>query len=143
MKMITDKWLKENRACGDGATWLKGQRLRRADLVIMKLMDINRFDWANWAIVRLMTHKQKIQYAVYSAELVIGECEKKYPKNERPRKAIEAAKACIKNPSDKNKNAAANAANAAYSAANAAAYANSAKIKAEIINYGLKLIGAK
>jgi hypothetical protein len=32
-----------------------------------KHMDQNHFDWVNWAIVRKMNKKQRVQYAVYAA----------------------------------------------------------------------------
>ena len=88
--------------------------------------------------------------------------EDKYPNDDRPQKAIQAAKAYLKNPTKENKNAAANAAyaanaanaaayaayaaayaaaNAAYAAANAANAATcAAELKPKIINYGLKLL---
>ena len=90
--------------------------------------------YANWLIVRCMTtHEQKVAYAIYAAELVIGIYEKKYPGNLASRKAIEAAKAYLANPCEKTRKAAAYAAYAAddadaaaYAAAAAAAYAAAA-----------------
>jgi hypothetical protein len=73
-------------------------------------------EWANWTAVRLMTHDQQIRYAIFSAELVIKIYEDKYPNNDRPRKAIEAAKTYLKDKTEGNKNAAAHAADAADAA---------------------------
>ena len=78
-------------------------------------------------------YRMYVSYAVFAAEEVIDIYEKKYPDNDKPRRAIEAAKRCINNPSKENKAAAAayaadaaDAAAAAYAAAAdaaAAAYA--------------------
>jgi hypothetical protein len=86
-------------------------------------MKHDKLDWANWLIVRIMTYKQYVSYAVFSAESVLDIYEKKYPNDNRPRKAIEAAKLCVKSPTKKNKDAADAAANAASAAASAAANA--------------------
>jgi len=53
-----------------------------------------------------MSKMQKVQYAVFAAEQVIDIYEKKYPDDERPRKAIKAAKDYLKSPSKKTKAAA-------------------------------------
>jgi hypothetical protein len=87
---------------------------------LQKLMDGDKFPWANWLIVRLMNKKQKVQYAIFAAEQVIDIFEKKYPNDDRPRKAIETAKTYLSNPGKKNKDAAAAAAAAAADAAYAA-----------------------
>ena len=162
---ISIKWLEKNGACSEGKEWFQNQQETDGVLVIKKLIGEKQYNWANWTIVRLMTHKQKVQYAVYAAEQVIEIFEKKYQNDKRPREAIEAAKAYLKDPSDKNKNAAANAANAAYAAAysaysaysadaaysayaaaNAAAYdaaytaAKRKELKIKIINNGIMIL---
>ena len=71
---------------------------------------------------------ESIKMAVFAALLVLPIFEKKYPDDDRPRKAIEAAEAWINRPTKKNANAAAYAAraaaDAAYAARAAAAAAN-------------------
>ena len=133
---ITKGRLKKNDACIEGVKWFLAQKEKNGVKVIKKLVTEKKLDWANWGIVRIMTYKQRIQYAVFAAEQVIDIYEKKYPKDDRPRKAIEAAKVCIKSPTEKNKDTAnaaahsayaayaAHAAHAAYSAAHAAAYSD-------------------
>ncbi len=76
--------------------------------------------------------KANILYAIYSAEAVLPIYENKYPNDNRPRLAIEAAKTVLKYPTEENKAkaraawaawaawAAADAANAAYASARAA-----------------------
>ena len=117
---ITKEWLNENGACQEGIEWFNDQKETDAKNVLMSLLKQDHFDWANWTVVRLMTHEQNIQYAIYAAEMVLDNYESKYPDNKAPRKAIEAAKAYLQNPSDKTKRAAASAAYSAYSAASAA-----------------------
>ena len=62
----------------------------------IKILDLliknKKYDWANWFIVRVMTHHDYVSYAVFAAEQVIGSYEKEYPNDKRPRQAIEAAK---------------------------------------------------
>ena len=118
-----------------------------------KLIKEKHLDWANWTIVRVMDYKQYVSYAVFAAEQVIQIYEKKYPDDKRSREAIEAAKKCIKNPSEKNKKAADAAADAAahaaayaaahaaaYAAAHAAADAAAHTMKIKILEYGMKLL---
>ena len=76
---------------------------------------------ANWLIVQFMFHKESVKYAIFAAKQVLGIYEKKYPKDDRPRKSIEAAKAWIKDPCGETKNAAHATNVAAYAVANAAA----------------------
>ena len=86
-------------------------------------------------------YRMLVKYAVFAAEQVIDLFEQKYPDDKRPREAIEAAKKCIDDPSEKNKVAAA-AYTAAYAACVAyAAYAATKKgMQIKILNYGLGLL---
>jgi hypothetical protein len=121
--IITKEFLAEKRACSDGVKWFLAQQKTKDIHVLNSLIQAKKWDWANWLIVRVMTYKQYVSYAVYAAEQVIDIYEKRYPEDKRPRAAIEAARKCIKDPSDSNKQAAADAAYAAYAAAADAAYA--------------------
>src|SRR3990167_1558038 len=103
---ITNQWLKEQNACKEGVEWFLNQKETAGLKVVSKLLKQDRFGWSNWLIVRLMTHKQQIQYAVFAAEKVLSIYEKKYPGDKRHRQAIEAAKAVIQDPSEGNKRAA-------------------------------------
>ena len=127
--IITKEWLKEKNACSDGIIWFKDQEETDGVKVVKKLIKEKRLGWANWLIVRIMTYKQYVSYAVFSAEQVIDIYEKKYPKYNLLLQAIEAAKKCIDNPTPENKVAA----NAAYAAAGD-------KMGIKILNYGLKLL---
>ena len=159
---ITNKWLQEKGACVEGVKWFNLQK--ETDLFKLCKLACDKKDrqllgWANWVIVRKMEYAHYVSYAVYAAEQVIDIYEKRYPDDKRPRKAIEAAKKCIENPSDENKKAAATAAAtaAAYDAAAAAAYAAAyaadaayayaaaaaAAMRIKILEYGIRLLKEK
>ena len=127
---VTKEFLQKHDACQSGMDWVTKNNLIGLHGIdfVNKLMESDKYDWANWLIVRMMNKKQKVQYAIFAAEQVLYIFEKKYPSDLRPRKAIEAAKEYLKNPSKKTKAAATYAAAAAYAAhaahaAYAAAYA--------------------
>jgi hypothetical protein len=125
---ITLNFLIQKHACHEAIIEFK----KHGDCELIALLEKmikgkKHLDWGNWLIVRCMGEKQYISYAIYAAEQVLGLFEKKYPDDNRPQKAIEAAVKYIKNSNIKNKNAANAAADAAadaaYAAANAAANA--------------------
>ena len=66
---------------------------------------------------------EKLSLAIQCAERVLFIFEEKFPDDKRPRKAIEAAKVYLANPTEENKKATAAAAADAYAADAAAAYA--------------------
>ena len=72
-----------------------------------------------WVLVRLMTHVQKMQFAVKCAFSVLDIYEAKYT-DDKPRKALEAAEKWINEPNQENADAAVYTATAAYAAADAA-----------------------
>jgi hypothetical protein len=111
---ITREFLREKGACADGFKWFCECGETEHEAVINKLISENRPQWANWVIVRLMTKEQCVKYAIFAAEQVIGIFEAKYPDDDRPRKAIEAARKYLENPSKENREAAAAAAADAY-----------------------------
>ena len=120
---ITERWLVSRNACLAGVEAFKNQKEKDSLKILKNLIRVKKLGWANWLIVRVMTYKQYVSYAVYGAEQVIGIFEKKYPNDNRPRAAINAAKKCIKNPSRKNKQEASAAALASAAVADSAAYA--------------------
>ena len=126
---ITIEQLRDLRACPDGLVWYQAQKTE--DLVSLVKAAISggarTMEYANWGIVRFMTNGQKIRYAVFAARQVLKIYEDKYPGDNRPRAAIDAAERYLINPSD---------------AARAAAYAARARLLAKILRYGVKLIYA-
>ena len=123
---ITVDFLKSIGACSNAIEeFEKHGDCELIDLLQEMIKKKYRLSWANWLIARCMNYKQYVSYGVYGAESVIKIYEKEYPENKRPRKAIQAAKRCLINPSNKNKNA-----------ANAAAV----DIRIKILEYGIKLL---
>jgi len=145
---ITLKSLRKLSPCEPGYEWCrKNFKKGKNNLaeVLRALQNDGHNNWANWLIVRHMTHEQKIMYAIFAAEQVINIYEKKYPTDDRPRKAIEAAKEYLRLKTA----AAAAAAYAAAHVAAAAAYAThaaayaayaAAEMQKRIIEYGISLI---
>ena len=79
-----------------------------------------------WSEMRLVktykwTKKDSVLLAIFAAELVLENYEKKCPKDLRPRKAIEAAKKVLKDDTEESRSAARSAAESAASAAWSAA----------------------
>ena len=75
--------------------------------------------------------EESVRLAIFAAELVLGNYEKRYPKDNRPRKAIEMAKAWLESPTKDAAYAARAAAYAAYAADAAAAAADATLDKCE------------
>jgi len=103
---------------------VRGKHAERADKQCWSEMRVAKaWEW---------TKTDSVELAVYAAESVIGIFEKQRPDDKRPRAAIEAAKAWLKDPSEKTRAAAraawaaSDAASAARDAARAAASAASA-----------------
>ena len=125
--VITPGWLKSYSACGDGYAWActiigDGMTLEKF------LPKFERADWMLWTLKRAKSLEKihLVKIAIKCAESVIEIYERKYPKDDRPRKSIEAAIAYAKDPTEANRNAsAASAASAAasYAAASAASAA--------------------
>ncbi|MFA5195966.1 MAG: putative immunity protein [Bacteroidales bacterium] len=124
VKTISLEWLQSQGACKEAIeAWHK--EIDHGTLATLNRLVVKNPEWGNWLICRIMNKNQSVQYAVFAAEQVIDIYEGKYPNDKRPRNAIEAAKAYLKNPSKKTK------ADAAYAAAYAddayaAAYADAA-----------------
>ena len=113
--------------------------MRYVDCEILALVEVrgkhlkqdDKQCWSEMRVVKAYRWEKpdSVAMAIYAAELVIGEYEKRYPDDKRPRRAIEAAKAWLENPTEENRaaaKAAASAAYAAYAAASAAYAADAA-----------------
>jgi len=120
---ITKEWLLEKKACASGVKWFESQKETDIVRVLESLNNDDHWEWANWLMVRIMSYKQYVSSAVYATEQVLDIFEDKYPDDDRPRKAIEAARKCIDDPSEENKQAAADAAADVAASADSAAYA--------------------
>jgi len=135
--IITREQLVALNACEGGIEWFDTKKDHSLTALVKAAIADKTFrnsdgenedtlDYANWGLVRLMTHQQKVHYACFAARQVLKIFEDKYPEDKRPRKAIEAAEKWAADPTEENRRAAADAAYAAAYAAAAAAYAYAA-----------------
>ena len=119
---ITTEWLKEKRACRDGIAWYIKSGCEDPSELLDKIIENDRLDWAEWLVSHMVTHKQAVSWAVECAESVLPIFEAKHPGDDRPRKAIQAAKDWIAGKITATQaRAASDAADAAYAAYAAAA----------------------
>ena len=141
--MITKRWLKNNDACKAGIEWFMMQQDKSDEGLLNACIKDGHLLWANWVVARKLEKTGRVKYAVYAAEQVLELYTSKYPGDDRPRKAIAAAKKYIEKPTAKNKYAADAAARAAADAA-ARAAADAARAAAEvmvkILKYGMQLL---
>ena len=118
--LITPELLDRWNPCSDGKAW--GLPIIGKGIKLSKLLPhFKRADWLLW-LLRKVDALDKVQYvelAVICAQTVLYIFEKKYPKDKRPRQAIEAAIKYAKEPTEENRKAAAAAADAAAYAADA------------------------
>jgi hypothetical protein len=126
-QFLPSQWFDDNRACADGKEWVLG--VIGEGMTLRKLLPrFDRADWMLWTLKRIDNPPSRVQFvelAVICAQTVLHIYEKKYPKNDRPRKAIEAATVYVKEPTEQNRQASTAAATAAANAA-ADAAANAA-----------------
>ena len=104
--------------------YVKGEILAEVEVRGKSVVEDDKECWSEMRVVKAYKWQKKdsVSLAIYAAELVIDFYEKKYPKDDRPRKAIEAAKAYLVAAKNGDKDAAARAAYAAAAAANAGPY---------------------
>ena len=131
--------LKKYRACNSGIECFKYLKTTTVHETINKCMDLSddvvlqwtndkldKYKWCNWLLSRILPKDEKIKYAIYSARLVIDIFEEKYPNDNRPRKAIEAAELYLGGKVTKEQ---------IKDAAFAAAYAAHATVNYATVNY--------
>ena len=109
-------WLKEQAVCEEAIAWVETQKDKDIFHLYAQAKKRNKLDWANWCVARLLDRKNRIRYAIFAAEQVLHIFEKQYPEDQRPRKAIEAAKRVIEDDSEENRRI---AHSAAYNAGSA------------------------
>ena len=123
IKTVTRQWLKEKGACLNpadlGVIWYRDQR-NHSPMALLTASKTNHPDWANWLLARLLTRDQCVQYAIYAAESVLHIYEERYPKDDRPRKAIETAREYLHQKTESAARSAESAESAARSAARSA-----------------------
>ena len=127
---VTKAWIKKWGPCSEAVDWFNNQPLRDSVEIINYFIEHAKesddyLDWALWSIPRFLGRKGRIAIAIYSAGLVLSNFEEKFPNDNRPREAIEAAKKVQESNTKKNRDAAESARSAA---------------KLKITKHGLKLM---
>ena len=110
---ISARLLKKMGACGVGVDWFRenygAKTVNAVDALRLSLKQ-NKHSDCNWFLSTALNRENKIRYACYAAKQVLEIFEEQYPNEKRPRQAINAALKCIKNDTDKNREAASEAA---------------------------------
>jgi uncharacterized protein with ATP-grasp and redox domains len=116
--------------------YVHGEILSEVEVRGKSIIQDDKECWSEMRIVKAYhwTKEDSVELAIFSAELVIDIFEKKYPKDDRPRKAIEAARKYLEAVKSEDKDSVARAADAAYAADAAADAAYAADILREKIN---------
>jgi hypothetical protein len=162
IKWEINKWFKE-----DGELSICNKGFHASELVIdamgyvsakiiakveMRGKSIKQDDKQCWSEMRLdkvykWTKEDSVKLSIFAAELCLKNYEKAYPKDDRPRNAIEAAKYWLKHQNDSAAYSACSAAySAAYSASSACSAASSAAysaVKEKCSAFVLKLLSKK
>lgn len=79
MKLITEKWLRKQRACLEGIDWFFSKNYSAPLIILRKLIEEKHYLWASWLIVRVMNKKQARHYAMFCVEQVRYILEKGIP----------------------------------------------------------------
>jgi len=125
MKLTLEQMI--DAGCCDGAEkYFVRDKTRSAKSLLKQSIKQGDYHDARYGLAYMMTHRQQVEWAIYCAESCLPVYENSH-NSKAPRGAIEAAKAWLLNPTEKNATAAAYAAAyAAAAAAYAAAYAAAA-----------------
>ena len=130
--------LKKMGVCSEGVDWFRenygAKTVNAVDALRLSLKQ-NKHSDCNWFLSTALNRGNKIRYACYAAKQVLEIFEEQYPNEKRPRQAINAALKCIKNDTDKNREAASEASSEAASGA-----ARTAAMYKKIIAHGIKLL---
>jgi hypothetical protein len=91
----------QHSACSSGVEWYENNgNPNSVESCVDKLLSDDKcseaHNWANWLLAEMLEPNDKIRYAIFAAELVIDIFEKAIFGDERPRKAIDAAKKYLK-----------------------------------------------
>jgi len=88
--------------------YVKGEILAKVSVRGESVKDEDKECWSEMRVDKAWnwTKEDSVKLAVFASEQVLGIYEKQYPNDDRPRKAIEAAKAWLKNPTEETADAA-------------------------------------
>ena len=118
MKNITLRDLKAMEACNKAIEWFKTQNDVSVPGLVNALVaydENEKYAWANRLLLKVLNKQNRVQYTLFAAEPVLYALEREYPGDQRPRKAIEAAKVYVNNPTEENRLSTLSAAKAVYS----------------------------
>jgi hypothetical protein len=104
---------------GQAFSYVQGELVARVEVRGLSEAGADKEAWSEMRLtdVRKWRKQDSVALSVFAAELVLNNFEKLYPNDDRPRKAIEAARLYMSKPTKANASAAYSAANSAYSAA--------------------------
>ena len=139
---ITKEFLEKHNACSEGQDWVTENNLigLEATELVKKLMEKEKYSWANWLIVRLLTKKQLVLYIVFAMKQWSRCFKEKYPFDKESQELIRLIRKLVENPTKKRYEAlsearASDLADLAYLADRA----DLIKLQIEVLNYGIKL----
>ena len=81
-KTLTLEKVNEWHPCTEAINWAEpiwNGKEENSIVVLERLIEEEKCDWANWLIVRVMGRKQYLAYAIFAAEQVLEIYETKYP----------------------------------------------------------------
>ena len=122
--VLCEKGLHASKTIYDAFSYVQGSVLAKVETKGKHDDDKNKSAYSDMRIIEAYkwTKKDSVSLAIFSAELCLKEFEKLYPDDDRPRKAIDAARAVLAHDTAKNRSAAWSAAESAGSAAESATW---------------------
>ena len=128
----------------DAFSYVKGELLAEVEVSGTSEIQSDKEAWQHMTIVHAWKWQKRdsVALSIFAAELVLANFERLYPDDDRPRKAIEAARRYNESPTEENRSAADSAADSAaysaysaYSAARSAAYSAAEEINRQIADW--------
>lgn len=99
---ITKRKMRKWEFDDDSIKYVEAFGTKDAETIMEKLVEFNPC-LANLLIVRLMSRKQRISYAVFAAVKALPIFEGQFPENKRPRESIDAARKVIEHNTKRNR----------------------------------------
>ena len=94
---ITKKWLTSHKACCSEEDKRRAEKIGDPKEIVKKLINAGRYSDARWLVTRVLSKKHNVAMAVYAAEKALHSFLEMHPDDKRPRQAIDAAIAFLKN----------------------------------------------
>lgn len=128
---------------GEALSYVQGEIVAEVECRGESIIGDDKEVWEEMRIVKCWkwTKTDSVKLAIFAAEQVIDIYEMEQPKDDRPRKAIEAAKNWLDNPTEENGDVARAASWAARVAARYAGYARAARYAARVASWAARCAG--